>query len=179
MLVPPAADVVREAGKSGKVAGRWKALAAKPRLAAGVVIRGDGGPAQIVLVVAGAEMQQKGRGDGAVIIQALAMRIDAAAEGAGDGLRRTVFAVACLCVGHGAAPEERELVFGAEDLIDLERGSLGVAIDGFRVLVIVDHAGRHCRAARDAERQRNQVLDLQRNRIEAARRNHVVRRTDW
>src|SRR5512140_2969293 len=104
-------------------------------------------------------MQQQSGRDGVVVVQALTMRKDTAAERARDRLRSAVFSIPRQGVGHGAAPEEGQLVLGSERMVQLERWSLCVPFDQFRILEILRYSRDAARRPRRAQRQRNQVLD--------------------
>src|SRR5665213_305761 len=122
-------------------------------------------------------MQQQSRRDGVVVVETLAMRIDAAAERAGDRLRRSIFAVARRRVGHRAAPEEGKMVPGSKGMVELERRSLGVSFDEFRILKILNHTAATARRSGGAEGQGDQVLDLWGNGIEPSPRDDVAQ--EW
>src|SRR5258708_115640 len=95
------------------------------------------------------------------------MRVDRSAEGVGNGLRQAVKAVVGERRGSRRAPEERHLVLGIDNVVELERGSWGLPLAYFRILPVIDHAVGVARRSRYAERLRHEALDLRGDGIEA------------
>src|SRR5581483_6379807 len=165
-------DTRTHAGHRGKEIVRHAAVQSQCRL--GVVVRNhplfvDVRCIEIIAPIPSAQMQQKGRRQGVVVVQTVHLR---GLKGGDVGRQRigqpvhTAEGEGKRSRGLGLLPEEGQPSLGADRLVELQGWNLGDARSGNVGDVVVHYAG--------AGRRWKQSLDLGGNRIELRLRNDLV-----
>ena len=105
-------------------------------------------------------MQQEGWGQRAIVAQPRGISPDISADSSRNGQRQAIGARAVQAKGMNHGPVKRQLIFGAQQLIDLDRRNIGDSLTKILLLIVI-------RQQRRIHGLRNQILEFCRNPIEA------------